>query len=41
VTTWGQTIGVRDHAESLAIVFGSTMLAAIIIGYIYGRNKRA
>ncbi len=41
VTIWGQTIGVRDHAESLAIVFGSTMIAAIVIGYVYGRNKRA
>jgi len=40
VTIWGQTIGVRDHAESLAIVFGSTLLAAIILGYVYGRNKR-
>lgn len=41
VTIWGQTIGVRDHAESLAIVFGSTLIAAIIIGMVYGRNKRA
>lgn len=41
VTIWGQTIGVRDHPFSMALVFGGTMALAIVIGYIYGRNKRA
>ncbi len=41
ITILGQTVGVRDHPEAVAEVFGGTMLLAIIIGYIYGRNKRA
>ena len=40
-TTLGQTLGVRDHPEAIAGIFGGTMLAAIVIGYLYGRNKRA
>ncbi|QSX37730.1 4Fe-4S binding protein [Shewanella sedimentimangrovi] len=40
ITTLGQTVGVRDHPEAIAYVFGSVMLAAIIIGYLYGRNNR-
>lgn len=36
VTIWGQTIGVRGYADSTAIVFGSLMAAAIIIGFLYG-----
>ena len=41
ITILGQTVGVRDHPEAIAEVFGGTMLLAIIIGLIYGRNKRA
>lgn len=41
ITVLGQTVGVRDHPEAIAEVFGGTMLAAIVIGFIYGRNKRA
>lgn len=41
ITILGQTVGVRDHPEAIAEVFGGTMLAAIVIGYLYGRNKRA
>jgi len=41
VTIWAQTLGARDHAESAAILFGFTMAFAIVIGFIYGRNKRA
>ncbi len=41
ITIWGQTVGVRDHPESLALVFGGTLVLAIMIGFIYGRNKRA
>lgn len=40
-TVWGQTVGVRDHPEAAALVFGGTMLAALIIGFLYGRKKRA
>ena len=41
ITILGQTVGVRDHPEAIAEVFGGTLLLAIIIGFIYGRNKRA
>lgn len=39
VTIWGQTIGVRDYADSAAIVFGSLMAAAIVIGFLYGGGE--
>lgn len=39
-TILGQTVGVRDHAEAAAEIFGVTMLAALIVGYLYGRKKR-
>ena len=41
ITILGQTVGVRDHPEAIAEVFGATLLAAILLGYFYGRNKRA
>jgi polyferredoxin len=41
ITILGQTVGVRDHPEAIAEVFGGTLLFAILIGFIYGRNKRA
>ena len=41
ITILGQTVGVRDHPEAIAEVFGFTLLLAIIIGFLYGRNKRA
>lgn len=41
VTIWAQTVGARDHAEALAIVFGSTLAAALLLGFFFGRNKRA
>ncbi len=41
ITVLGQTVGVRDHPEAIAQVFGGTMLLAIIIGFIYGQRKRA
>jgi len=41
ITILGQTVGVRDHPEAIAEVFGGTMLAAIVIGFFYGRKKRA
>ena len=40
ITILGQTVGVRDHPEAIAEIFGGTMLLAIIIGFIYGRTKR-
>lgn len=39
-TILGQTLGVREHAEAAAGVFGGTMLAALVIGFLYGRKKR-
>ncbi|MDH3234414.1 MAG: 4Fe-4S binding protein, partial [Alphaproteobacteria bacterium] len=41
VTIFGQTLGVRDHPEAIALVFGGTLLAAIALGFLYGRRKRA
>jgi hypothetical protein len=41
ITILGQTLGVRDHPEGAAEVFGGTMLAAIAIGWLYGSKKRA
>lgn len=40
-TVLGQTLGVRDHAEAAAGLFGGTMAAALLIGFLYGRKKRA
>ncbi|MBX9635342.1 MAG: 4Fe-4S binding protein, partial [Magnetospirillum sp.] len=41
VTILGQTVGVREHPEAAAEVFGGTMLAAVVIGFLYGRRRRA
>jgi polyferredoxin len=41
VTLLGQTLGVRDHADGAAILFGGTMAMAIVVGFLYGRKKRA
>ncbi len=41
ITVLGQTVGVRDHPEAIAEVFGGTILMAIVIGYFYGKRKRA
>lgn len=40
VTIWGQLIGVRDHSEGIAWVFGVTMLAALLTGFLWGYHKR-
>lgn len=41
VTILGQTLGVRTHAEAAAQIFGGTMLLAVIVGFFYGRRRRA
>lgn len=41
ITILGQTVGVRDHPEAVAEIFGGTMLAAVLLGFVYGRKKRA
>lgn len=41
VTIFGQTLGVRDHPEAAAEIFGGTMAAAMLVGFLYGRKKRA
>ena len=41
ITILGQTVGVRDHPLGIAEVFGGTLLAALAIGFVYGRKKRA
>ncbi len=40
VTLLGQTLGVRDHPEAIAGVFGGTLLCALGIGFVYGRRQR-
>lgn len=40
-TILGQTLGVREHPEAAAGIFGGTMAAAMLIGLIWGRRKRA
>ncbi len=40
ITFLGQTVGVRDHPEALAEVFGGVMLLAIIVGFIWGTKNR-
>ncbi|WP_206485993.1 4Fe-4S binding protein [Thalassotalea sp. G2M2-11] len=41
ITFLGQTVGVRDHPEALAEIFGGVMLMAIIVGFIWGKKNRA
>ena len=42
VTILGQTVDVRDQASAMAEIFGGTLLAALLIGFFYGKqNKRA
>lgn len=41
VTIWAQTAGARDHGTATAIVFGGVLVAAIVLGFLYGRDKRA
>lgn len=41
VTIWAQTAGARDHVPAMAIVFGATLAAALLLGFFYGRGKRA
>lgn len=41
ITILGQTVGVRDHPEAVAGVFGGTMLMAIVMGFLFGRRRRA
>tara|TARA_R110001583_G_scaffold134394_1_gene286074 strand:+ start:4995 stop:6434 length:1440 start_codon:yes stop_codon:yes gene_type:complete len=40
ITFLGQTVGVRDHPEALAEVFGGIMVIAIIVGFIWGTKNR-
>jgi hypothetical protein len=40
VTILGQTTGVRSHPEAAAEIFGGTMLAAIVLGYLFAPGKR-
>lgn len=40
VTILGQTAGVRTHPEASAEIFGGTMAAAIILGWLFAPGKR-
>jgi hypothetical protein len=39
VTILGQTVGVRDYPGAILEVFGGTLLAALAIGFVYGRGR--
>jgi hypothetical protein len=39
ITILGQTVGVRDYPGALLEVFGGTLLAALLIGFLYGQGK--
>ena len=41
VTTLGQTLSVRDFADSMAVLFGATLVSALVLGFLYGKKKRA
>lgn len=41
ITILGQTVGVRDHPEAIAEVFGGTALLAVLVGLAWGRRRRA
>lgn len=40
ITVLGQTVGVRDHPEAAALIFGGTMGLAIVFGAVWGRLQR-
>jgi len=39
ITILGQTVGVRDYPNALLEVFGGTLLAALLIGFLYGQGR--
>ncbi len=41
ITILGQTIDVRDQADAILEIFGGTLMLALLIGFFYGKNKRA
>lgn len=43
VTILGQTVGVRDYPDAMLEIFGGTLLAAVMLGFLFGRgsSKRA
>lgn len=41
VTILGQTIDVRDQSDAILELFGGTLLLALLIGFFYGKKKRA
>lgn len=40
ITILGQTVDVRDQAFAIAEVFGGTLILALLVGFIYGKNKK-
>jgi hypothetical protein len=39
ITILGQTVGVRDYPGAIIEVFGGTLAAALVIGFVYGRGR--
>ncbi|MBQ0748166.1 MAG: 4Fe-4S binding protein [Marinobacter sp.] len=40
ITLLGQTTGVRDHPEAALEIFGGTFALAVVVGWLWGHNKR-
>ena len=40
VTLWGQVVSVYDRPEAALLVFGTSGAAAVLVGWLYGREKR-
>ncbi len=41
ITILGQTVDVRDESSAMLEIFGGTLVLALIIGFFFGRHKRA
>ena len=41
ITILGQTLDVRDQTDAMLEIFGGTLILAVLIGLLFGRQKRA
>ncbi|SMF26635.1 4Fe-4S binding protein [Tistlia consotensis] len=40
VTILGHTVGVRDYPSAILEIFGTTLLAALVVGFFYGQGRK-